>query len=65
VLERVNGKEVADLADLVRTIESSTDRFLVLEFSGSGHFSVLDREAARRAGPGILETYGVPRDRNL
>lgn len=65
VVERLNGKEVADLDDLVRTMESSTDRFFVFEFSGSGHLSVLDREAAVRANPTILETYGVLKDRNL
>ncbi|HET9298903.1 MAG TPA: trypsin-like peptidase domain-containing protein [Candidatus Polarisedimenticolaceae bacterium] len=65
VLEKVNGKEVQDLNDLVRTIESSKDRFLVFEFSGSGHFSVLDREAAQAANQSILTTYGVPKDRNL
>ena len=65
VLERVNGKEIQDLNDLVRAIESSQERFLVFEFSGSGHFSVLDREAAQAANQTILTTYGVSKDRNL
>jgi hypothetical protein len=65
VLEKVNGKEIADLNDLVHTIESSQDRFLVFEFAGSGHFSVLDRQAAAAANQAILTTYGVEKDRNL
>jgi hypothetical protein len=65
VLEQLNGKPIEDLNDLVLTLESSQDRFFVFEFSGSGHFSVLDREAAAAANGRILETYGVTKDRNL
>ena len=65
VLEKVNGKEIQDLNDLVRTIEGSQDRFLVFEFSGSGHFSVIDRQQAAAANQAILATYGVSKDRNL
>jgi hypothetical protein len=60
----VNGRAIGGLKDLIEAIETSTDRWLVLDLGEPGRFIVVDREAAAAAGPGILRQYGVPEDRN-
>ncbi len=64
-VERVNGKPIRRLEDLVEAIESNRGPFQVIEFSDYRRLGVLDREAADRANREILERYGVPRDRRL
>ena len=60
----VNGRAIGGLKDLITAIETSTDRWLVLDLGEPGRFIVVDRAAAAAAGPGILSQYGVPEDRN-
>jgi len=64
-VERVNGKRILGLEDLIAAIESNTDPFHVIEFSNMHRLGVLDRAAADAAQKEILARYGVPRDRRL
>lgn len=63
-VERVNGRPIRGLSDLVDAFAAETGAFHVLEFSGN-RLVVLDRLEAERANPEILEQYGVNVDRNL
>ena len=63
-VERVNGKTIQGLQELVDAIETHAERFHLLEFS-DGRFSVIDRELALSFNQEILERYGVTKDRNL
>lgn len=65
VVERVNGRPIEKLEDLVEAFSSNTERFHLLEFASFSKIGVLDREQAEKANPEILERYGVPKDRNL
>jgi S1-C subfamily serine protease len=65
VVDRVNGRPVTSLADLVAAIESNREPFQVFEFGYFGRFAVLDRVEAERARREILELYGLPSDRRL
>ncbi|MEQ1507014.1 MAG: hypothetical protein ABMB14_32600, partial [Myxococcota bacterium] len=63
-VERVNGRDITGLADLIDALATNVDRFQVIEFSNN-RLAVLDRAEAEHANPEILERYGVARDRNL
>ena len=65
VVERVNGRRIRKLADLVEAVESNRTEFHVFEFSYFGRFEVMRREDADRAHPEILERFGVVEDRRL
>lgn len=65
LVDKVNGKPVDSLQDLVNAIEGNKGRYHVLEFAYFGRMAALDREAADKANADILRRYGVPRDRNL
>ncbi len=65
IVDRVNGRTIGRLEDLVEAIESNRDPFHLLEFAAFSRFGVLDREEADRANREILERYRVPADRNL
>jgi len=64
-VERVNGRAVGSLEELIAAIEEHTGRHHLLEFSNYGCFGVIDREAAEQANAEILEQYGVAKDRHL
>jgi len=64
-VERVNGKPILKLEDLIAAIESNQGPFHVIEFSNLHRLGVLDRAAADAAQLEILEQYGVPKDRRL
>jgi len=65
LVDRVNGKKIEKLQDLVDAIESNRGPYQVIEFQNFGRFGVLDRERSDRANQGILERYGVSKDRRL
>ena len=64
VVQRVNGREIASLDDLVDTLEHSDGEFQVFEFT-SRRVGVLDRLKVEAANEEILERYGIQQDRNL
>jgi len=65
VVDRVNGRSVGSLAELVAAVEESREPFHVFEFAHLGSSAVLDRAEADRAQREILELYGIPSDRRL
>jgi S1-C subfamily serine protease len=65
VVDKVNGRPINRLEDLIVSIETNTDQFHVIEFGYQGRFVVLDRAAADLANTDILEQYAVPKDRRL
>ena len=65
VLGTVNGKPINNLKDVADALDQNNGRFDVFVFETSNTTEALDREKARAAGPVILKTYGIPKDRNL
>jgi hypothetical protein len=65
IVDRVNGKPIESLEDLIQAIEANRGPYHVLDFAYFGHTAVIDREAADRASPQILRDYAVPEDRHL
>jgi hypothetical protein len=62
-ITEVNGEEVSNFRDLIRSVENSTEPLVV--FKGHlGSVIALDRKAAELENPKILETYGIPSDRS-
>ena len=64
-VERINGRPVRSLADVVEAFGSSRERFHRIEFEGDGGIEALDREKAEAAHPEILRQYAIPHDRRL
>ena len=64
-VDKINGKEVRTLADVVSAFESNQGRFHRLDFEGLSGIEVLDREKADAAHAEILKQYAIRRDRNL
>jgi DNA-directed RNA polymerase subunit F len=65
VVDRVNGRSIESLEELIEAIESNSESYHVFNFAYYGKFGVLDRQAAEDANEEILEIYGVPEDRRL
>lgn len=63
IVERVNGRVITGLDDLIQAFESNQSGYHVIEYAHSRRFSVLDRGKADAANAAILERYGVPKDR--
>jgi hypothetical protein len=64
LVERVNGRSIRSLEELVRAVEENRGTYHVFEFAYFGRVAVLDRAAADKANPQILHDYAVPKDRN-
>jgi S1-C subfamily serine protease len=64
VVERINGREIRSLADVVTAFDSNQERFDRLEFESAGTES-LEREKAAQAHAEILKQYAIARDRSL
>ena len=63
-VESVNGLKVRNLRHLIELIEGAgQEPFMVLQ-NEWGQQLVLEREKAESAGPRILETYRIPKDRS-
>ncbi len=63
VVRNVNGVALRDLAHLADLVDHTTDKYLRLE-TEDGFVMILNVEAARQAGPRILEKYGIAFDRS-
>jgi len=65
VVERVNGRTIDRLEDLIDAIESNRQDFHVIELAHLRRLCVLDRKAADAANAEILRQYGIAKDRRL
>jgi hypothetical protein len=63
IVERVNGKEVGSLDDLVKAIESNRSAFHVIEID-QGDQIVLNRREADKSRRRILKQYRISADRS-
>ena len=63
IVERVNGRTIGWLDDLIAAFAQNQADYHVIEFVHGKRFGVLDRRKADAANAGILERYGIPRDR--
>jgi S1-C subfamily serine protease len=62
-IEKVNGRRIKNLRQLIDIVENSSDEFVV--FSDRwGSSLVLDRRRAEKENHNILETYRIPADRS-
>jgi hypothetical protein len=62
-IEKVNGKRIKNLRDLIDIVENSSEEFVV--FSDRwGSSIVLDRRLAEKKNGNILEKYRIPGDRS-
>ncbi len=65
VIERVNGKQILNMAELVNRLEADDgETFVVLETSHNSSI-VLDRQRVQDSTLQILSTYRIARDRSL
>jgi hypothetical protein len=62
-VDRINGRPVRSLADVVEAFAANRDRFHRIELEGEGGVEALDREKAEAAHPEILRQYAIPNDR--
>ena len=65
VVEKVNGRRITSLDALVEALENHDGEHHFIEFAHYRRVGVLDRRAAEEANAAILESYGIPKDRNL
>jgi hypothetical protein len=65
VVDRINGREIREIRDVIEAFESNRDAFHVIEFLYQGRVGVLEREAVERANPEILRRYGIREDRRF
>jgi S1-C subfamily serine protease len=64
-VDRINGKPVRSLGDVVEAFGSNGERFHRLELEGDGGIEALDRERAEAAHQEILKQYAIAHDRRL
>jgi S1-C subfamily serine protease len=63
VVDQVQGRNIRNLKELIRIVESAKDEFV--RFQGSdGQMIVLERASVEKRNRGILRRYGVPFDRS-
>jgi hypothetical protein len=62
-VEKINGRPIRSLADVVGAFASNRERFHQIELEGDGGIEALDREKAEAAHPEILRQYAIPHDR--
>jgi S1-C subfamily serine protease len=63
IVERVQGKRVSCLADLVKCVESSTDPFVHFDLASRKQI-VLDDSLVEKRNKSIMRRFGVPADRS-
>jgi hypothetical protein len=64
-VEKINGRPVRSLQDVVDAFAANKGRYHVIEFEGDGGIEALDRERADAAQSEILRQYAIPHDRKL
>jgi len=64
-VEKINGRPIRSLADVVEAFGANRERFHRIEFERDGGIEALDREKADAAHPQILRQYAISHDRRL
>ncbi len=63
IIKKVNGKDISNIKDLVRTVKNTKGKFVSFEDT-TGTEIVLDRKQAERKNPEILRIYRINSDRS-
>jgi S1-C subfamily serine protease len=64
-VEKINGRTIRSLADVVAAFSENRDRFHLIELEGDAGIEALDRDRADAAQAEILRQYAIPHDRHL
>ena len=64
-VDKINGRPIRSLQDVVDAFATNSGRFHLLEFEGTAGIEALDREKADAAQAEILRQYAIPHDRKL
>jgi len=64
IVDRVDGKKVRDLKELIRMVETEAQGPFVVFESRNGQQLVLDRDKVTKNAAAILGTYRIPTDRS-
>jgi hypothetical protein len=64
-VERINGRLLQGLDDVLVALAGGDGRFQTLEFEGAAGLEAIDRAMAEAAHAEILKQYGISQDRNL
>jgi len=64
-VDKINGRTVRSLQDVVDAFATKGGRFHLIEFAGAAGIEALDREKADAAQAEILRQYAIPHDRKL
>jgi len=63
IIDRVQGRKIRDLKELIRIVESAADEFV--RFQGhDGRMIVLERDRIKKRNRSIMRRFGVPFDRS-
>jgi S1-C subfamily serine protease len=65
LVNRINGRFIGKLEDVVAAFASGTNAEHVIEFLPNNGIECLSKAEADRANPEILKTYGISKDRRL
>jgi len=64
-VERINGRTIRSLGDVVAAFGANRGRFHMIELEGDAGIEAIDRERADAAQAEILRQYAIPSDRHL
>jgi len=64
-VERINGRNIRSLDDVVAAFGANRGRFHMIELEGDAGIEAIDRERADAAQAEILRQYAIPSDRHL
>jgi hypothetical protein len=64
-VERINGRTIRSLADVVSAFAENRGRFHMIELEGDAGIEAIERERADAAQAEILRQYAIPHDRHL
>ena len=64
IVEKVNGKNIKDLKELISIVEKTKKGFIVFQLKNKTKI-VLDIEKLKKSTPLIMDRYRIPRDRSL
>ncbi len=64
IVEKVNGKKIKDLKELISIVESTKKGFIVFQLKNKTKI-VFDVEKLKKSTPHIMNLYRIPKDRSL
>jgi hypothetical protein len=65
VVKRINGMEIKSLREVIQAFTTNNKPFHVIEFDGDHPPTVLDAKKVAEVNAGILEKYGIARERYI